>query len=337
LSSECDAKLLGFDSKMKLRPSFLGSSRVDCRGIDFVMSTDDHLIAIDSSPRIRWIDKSFAQLQTQTIKGRPTACRLLPGDGSLVLGFGSGAVDLFDIRAYRQVHIADLPGRVTALEVFRGAVLAGCANGSVTIIDSREPRASVIFEASELAPVGDICVWTGGGVLGGFGFSGGAVSLFDLRMAMPLWFDRTRPVKRLLPMGIDAPGVSYMVMNSRAVEMVVEPRNRPRLAYTEAAFFRCAISFHGGALVVDDETASFVHPNTALPPVRLFDQAMGTMTWAQMENVWKLRRSKKRKRSVHQHQGRVTCGTMFGDVVVTCDDLGFLNRWKVEAKGNQMT
>jgi hypothetical protein len=321
---------------MKLRPSFVGSSRVDCRGIDFAMPADDHLIVIDSSPRIRWIDKSFVQLQTQTIKERPTACRPLPGDGSLVLGFGSGAVELFDMHAFRQVHIADLPGRVTAVDVFRGAVLAGCANGSVSIVDAREPRTGVIFEAPELAPVGDICLWTGGGVLGGFGFCGGAVSLFDLRMAMPLWFDRTGPVRRLLPLGIDAPGLSYMVMNSRAVEMVVEPRNRPRLHYTEAALFRWVIPFQGGAIVVDDETASFVHPNTGMPPVRLFDQSFGGMAWAQVENVGNLRRCKRRKRSVHQHQGRVTCGTMFGDVVVTCDDLGFLNRWKVKGKAKQM-
>jgi hypothetical protein len=336
-SLEGDAKLFGFDSKMKFHPSFVGSSRIDCHRIDFVISSEDRLIVIDSSPRIRWVDKSFVQLQTQAIKERPTACRPLPGDGSLVLGFGSGAVELYDIRACRQVRIANLPSRVTALDIFRGAVLTGCANGLVAIVDSREPRASIIFEGTEFAPVSDICVWTGGGVLGGFGFYGGAVSLFDLRMAMPIWLDRTGPVRRLLPMGVDVPGVSYMVMNARTVEMVVEPRNRPRLRYAEAAMFRWPIPFHGGAIVVDDYTASFVHPNTALPGVRLFDESIGSMSWGQVENVWKLKRSKKRKGSVHRHQGRVTCGTMLGDVVVTCDDLGFLNRWRVEAKGKQIT
>jgi hypothetical protein len=86
------------------------------------------------------------------------------------------------------------------------------------------------------------------------------VNVIELRMWMPLWSDKTAAVSHILPMAVNS-GLSCLVLTPDVVEIVTEPRmkSRPRqtVNYCEAAMFRRAIRYRGGAIVVDDISASF--------------------------------------------------------------------------------
>jgi hypothetical protein len=131
--------------------------------------------------------------------------------------------------------------------------------------------------------------------------------------------------------------VSYVVINGRNVEIATEPRSRGvplcrgSVIYEDVAAFRWGIPHEGGAVVVDDASASFVHANHELPVVRLFEGSANRMRFANDRGGSRIVASGVQGRSLHCHTGIVTCGTKFGDVFVTGDDLGFVNMWRIKA------
>jgi hypothetical protein len=96
--------------------------------------------------------------------------------------------------------------------------------------------------------------------------------------------------------------------------------------------FRYALPYRGGALVIDDWSASFIHCHPEFPPVRLFDRSDACLDIERKEALWSIPSAREQRPSVHQNVGRVTCATACGDVIVTCDNNGFINRWRVNAR-----
>jgi hypothetical protein len=45
--------------------------------------------------------------------------------------------------------------------------------------------------------------------------------------------------------------------------------------------------------------------------------------------------SRDNKLSLHKHEGVITCGVQANETFVTCDDMGFVNRWTIGAGLNR--
>jgi hypothetical protein len=124
------------------------------------------------------------------------------------------------------------------------------------------------------------------------------------------------------------------VLNEELAEITVNPKGRCRpkvsVRYSEAVPFRTAVAYRGGAIVVDDFSASFIHLNTYPPVFRLFDTFAGRLDVERGQELVTIEASKDQAESLHQHPGKITCAARWGNVVVTCDDIGFINRWRLE-------
>jgi hypothetical protein len=161
-------------------------------------------------------------------------------------------------------------------------------------------------------------------------------AVVDLRMEMPLWIDTSDVINQMVPIAGQSFGIGYLLLNRATAEMVAEPngkiRTRASLAirYNGNDVFKLAIPYKGGAVVIDDASASFIHPNPEPPVVRLFDTMSSRLKVRQGEKTCVIKASRQIGASVHQHPGRVTSGFRCGDLFVTCDDAGFINRLKIE-------
>jgi hypothetical protein len=260
---------------------------------------------------------------------------MLPARDALVIALDGGAVARYDIGAR-----SGAVGRVrdgaapTALEAVSDAeALVAWDDGCVAMLDTRAACAPA--QGVRLGPfrdVANIAVWPNGRACAAVACRRGAVTIVDLRMWMAVAGEKTRPITQVLPMAIDESGLSYLLFNEEEAEVVVAAGNgRPRTStvYKEAGCFRRAVSFLGGAVIVDDVGASFLHARGA-PICRLFDRECEALERDGAGGSWNIRKSPAHGPSVHKHEGVVVCGTVVKDVIVTCDDLGFINQWKIE-------
>jgi hypothetical protein len=350
-----EEKLISFNynAKTKFSPKFLSSSHIDRVHVRHIMDLDvgDRFVIVDSSNKISLVAlptiDPAAPLAAWRISPMPLRDLLenvavsctLPLERSFVLGFENGGVSKYDAQARALVQLAAMTScKATAIEPLFGThLLVGSSDGQLSLLDPREssnrPVNSMSFR--QFSKITSISAWPNGGVAAAVGFNIGAASIVDLRTWMPMWSDKTRPITQILPMGLETPGLSYCVINDEAVEIVIEPRVKPRvraraaIAYNENASFRSAFSFQGGALVIDDISASFVHAGEGHPPIRLFDLDTSTLQIEPDDIGARILASRENKSSLHKHEGVITCGVQANDTVVTCDDMGFVHRWKV--------
>jgi hypothetical protein len=120
-------------------------------------------------------------------------------------------------------------------------------------------------------------------------------------------------------------------------ELVVETSfYKPRhvVRYQETAPFRCALPYLGGAITIDDLSASFIHTNIEFPIVRFYDGAVRPMLVSETHEWSEIEPDRALAASVHQHSGTVMCGCITQDVVVTCDNIGFIHRWRLDGGDN---
>jgi hypothetical protein len=267
-------------------------------------------------------------------------CSLASGS-FFVAGFESGLIQRYATESLMTVGESQMHQTVSAVDsVTDNVVLAGSIDGSVCLFDFRAGRNRVITNDS-FSSISDITVWPNDRIIAGIGYKDGVVTLFDLRMWLPIWSDTTYNLQKLLPLAVDSPGLSYLLMNPECVEVVIEPRmtpkERPRTTflYREWKMFRTAFSYLGGAIVVDDFGASFVHGNRGYPVIRLNDLSSESLRMEPENGSWWIRRASwdfegsRDGPSIHKHQGKITCGTIVGDLVVSCDDLGFVHQWRL--------
>jgi hypothetical protein len=348
-SVEGEQRLIDFDweGNTHFRTRFMASSRLDAVGITHLVNPgiDNQLIAIDSTNRIRWITlpsdsaQRLYQAQTHMLKETPGAAAGLPSESCFLVGFRNGAIARYDHVKPIRTQICDPNDtRITAIEQLNGPiVLAGDWNGVLTRYDLRAPEPHS-FTFQELS-VSSLCTWPHHVPLVGVGFSHGVMALLDPRMDfLPVWTDRCPPVRQLLPIAPRCTGFAYLVVNSQLAEIFVEGRPTPRtrsrmvVTYQEMTPFRYALPYRGGALVIDDWSASFIHCQPEFLPMRLFDGTDVPLEVEREEAVWSIQSARQQRQSVHQNLGRITCATSCGDVMVTCDNNGFINRWRIDAR-----
>jgi hypothetical protein len=341
-----DKKLIAFSGeKKRMKTRFLSSSHLKKTYVKNIIKTgqQENFVIIDSSNTLALVSLPLTKSDGTKSKPMPvrkvteivtTSCGL-SSTSSFLLGLGTGEIEKFDIVRASGSRIGAVSNRtITVLEPFGSTdVLVGSSDGTLSRLDMREATVNQITMSATFdgfRGVSAIAVWPNGGAAAAVGFAGGSVVIFDLRTWLPIWSDKTRRVEHILPMATDTPGLSYLLINEEAVEIVVEPRFRrpekPRssLVYYENTHFRMGFPYLGGAVVVDDASASFIHGCDA-PLYRLFD-----LTSYQIKNSdSQIRKSKKLKPSLHKHDGIIVCGTIIEDTVVTCDDLGFINQWRL--------
>jgi hypothetical protein len=343
-------KLIDFDCppSARFRSRFVSASRLSTRRLSHIFPTESHgeYIVIDNTG-----DAHFVSLPSEAIphfqhsqiahlgQGISSGCGVTSG-ATFSLGFQSGILRRYATAVISPLGEFAMPSTVSAIEyVDDNSLLVGSRDGCVSLFDFRANGRVIMTDP--FSSVAGLTIWPNDRVISGVGYADGVVTLFDLRMWLPIWSDTTCNMVRLLPVAVDTPGLSYLLMNPEWVEVVVEPRltpkERPRgtFLYREAQKFREAFAYRGGAVVVDDEGVSFVHVNHGSPMIRLHDWAAEPLTIEPDQGAWRIKRAPSHVeqpciyRSLHQHQGMITCGTIVGDVVVTCDELGFVNQWRL--------
>jgi hypothetical protein len=263
-----------------------------------------------------------------------------PFSPDFALAFPGGDIAKYDAETGIPFAIGRLSKRPTVIRPFSvSTILVGAGDGSVALFDCRETQAAPTRTIECGYCLTDIALWPNGSAIVGLATVGGLVTIFDLRTWTAAWVDKSPPVEQMLPMALDAPALAYLAMNAQCVEIVTEPRIKPvpriRAArlYREAAPFRLALPYLGGAVVVDDVSASFVHASEAGPLVRLCDggvRALAMRAAGADSEILGEEEDAEALFSVHQHAGVVTCGAIVRDTVITCDDMGFMHRWRLD-------
>jgi serine/threonine protein kinase len=340
---------LNFSRKAHFRPHFISSSRIGICNINHIFQTEskrDYLV-ISNQNKVHYLTLPtdtkpiFRCSQISILENKITAGCSLASGTFFVAGFESGLIKRYATESMMVSNESQMNQTVTAIDYLTdNLMLAGSIDGTVSLFDFRAGKNKEIANDT-FSSISDIAVWPNNRIIAGIGYKDGIVSIFDLRMWLPIWSDTTYSFEKLIPMAVDSPGLSYLVMNSECVEVVIEPRLKPKerprttFLYQERRRFRTAFSYLGGAVVIDDGGASFVHGNRGYPVVRLNDLASESLRMEPENGSWRIRRATwdlegaSDGNSVHQHQGNITCGTIVGDMVVTCDNLGFVHQWSL--------
>jgi hypothetical protein len=258
---------------------------------------------------------------------------------SLALSYECGAFDVWDVSVAQPVQsVSGVSTReIAAMTAYsENSLLCGFGDGSLGVFDARAPEgltpAIAIENQKEIV---SLCLWPDS-VVAGVGYGEGIVSVIDTRMWMVIHSRKTRRPEQLVPIA-PAKGdtLSYLVLNLEEVEIVTEnpPLSRQSvnlgasLFYATKECFRCAVEYRGGAVVMDDASASFVHALAARPRLRLFDEKTAKLKCEEGVNGHRIERTRRYRRSVHQHSATITCGATIGSAVLTGDELGFVNIW----------
>lgn len=246
--------------------------------------------------------------------------------------------------------------------------------GSLRLIDTRTSDSflSLSFDPN-IGGIADLCTWNG--IMVGVGFQAGAISLIDTRMFQPFLFNVTRSdsLRKLVPINSrsdqissqkiqsNSSSASFLVLNNeneQVAEVYREPLNKVVLTYNCAEStndrlhkIREAIPFAGGAIAIDDISASFITLNASYDAPRnkynihqssrIYDDYILTIDAEENDESevnLSIRipvKSQNKTKSVHMHSGRITCASSYNDRntsnhgVISCDDLGFVNLWNV--------
>jgi hypothetical protein len=352
-----EEKLIDFEDikKIQFHPRFLSSSHSDSVRIDhlFECGMENRFFLIDRRRRIRSVvlpcdqDPVFKDSPLSPFPESPTSSCSLLTHTEFALGYNSGRLNRYNIEKATQIDIGsfaspDFPTAMSALS--ENSILVGSFCGSTSLFDFRETQSTATrtMTCDISSSVASISVWPNSHIVAGVGLRHGLVAFLDLRMWATLWSSKTQSVSQVLPMSSEIPTLSYFVMNPNAVQIVSEARVKlptsPRvtLRYQTPALFRLALPYLGGAVVVDDLSASFLSANDGCPNVRLLDRttkplsvrkkgkSTGVILPQQDECTQSL--------SLHQHPGVITCGLITKDVVITCDDRGFIHRWRLDPR-----
>jgi hypothetical protein len=236
----------------------------------------------------------------------------------------------------------DFPTAMSALS--ENSILVGSIGGSTSLFDFRAtqstPTHTMTCDIS--SSVASLSVWPNNRIDAGVGWREGLVTVLDLRMWVTLWSSKTQDISQLLPMSSEIPTLSYLVMSPNSIQIVSEARvkhpTKPRmtLCYQTPGLFRLALPYLGGAVVIDDLSASFLHASDGYPKVRLHDittQPLSVRKKGKSTGVIAINQDEyTQSLSLHQHPGVITCGLITKDVIVTCDELGFIHRSKLDPR-----
>jgi hypothetical protein len=208
-------------------------------------------------------------------------------------------------------------------EIEDPVIVAGHANQWLRKYDLREGAAVSGIKLPFLR-IGSVCAWPAKVVVG-VGFRDGAVMLVDTRMWLPIWQGKTVRAAGIAPLvAPDGVDLAFSVMNGDEVSIWKDLRIKEVVSYHEQSQFGCMIPHAGGAVVVDDSGATFLHARADAPIVRLFDGGSENLEVEEdviFGGVY--------GPSVHQHPAKVRCGTKVGELFVTGDDAGFVNIWSI--------
>jgi hypothetical protein len=307
--------------------------------------TESELLLVDSTNRLHFVSLDQAngrlnELQTSLQKDPISACISLTNEPGFALGFANGVVNHWDAKTHRVAQTCAVPSKnaVVAMAHLSGpSILAAFSDNSIVRYDVREPASAkkaaepFFTPRSFSSPIAKLCAWPSGNFVG-VGLKEGIVFVLDLRTGAPLALSLTVPVADLLPVASDA-GLSFLAASPAIAELKTLPRFSSRTkqgttrVYSHGAPIRLAIPHEGGAVVVDDAGASFVHCQEQAPLLRLFEKATAPLEVRTDKSAVIIQPTKQHGLSVHQHTARITCGGTMGDSFVTCDEIGSLHVW----------
>ena len=330
-------------------PRFLCSFHQSSCPVDFVVNTyvPDRILTIDRSKRMRWIKlpsgRTLLPLECQSHVLRECASAVCPmiHEKRFILGYPSGGMDSFDFLTAKKTRI--FPNRedrgVTAIRQFnRDSILAGHADGSVAICDLRENHERLVGMRFGVGPIADICTWPYGNALAGIACRNGALGLVDTRMFLPILVVDTIPCKTVVPLATEGDKIAYLAMGDDRAEIAIEPRLSNNILYRERKPFRWATGYHGGAVIVDDKSASILTCAADTTSLRLYDGGSMKMSLEPFRDRMVLKsRDVSVANSIHKHVGTITCGTQCDDLFITGDNTGFIHVWRVRKTIRKMT
>lgn len=330
-------------------PRFLCSFHQSNCPVDFVVDTHipDKIVTIDRARRLRWLKLPIGrsllpqECQTATIRERASSVCSMIHENRIVVGYSSGGVDSFDFITSKKTAIfSRRPDKsVLAIRQFdREALLLGHSDGSVAFCDLRENHQRMTAMKFDVGPIVDICTWPLGHALAGVACGDGALALVDTRMFLPILVADTIPCKTVVPLATQGDKISYLVMGEDRAEIAVEPRLEHNIFYRERKPFRWATGYHGGAVIVDDKSASIISCTPDIPSLRLYDSGSMKMSVERYRDLYGLKsRDVSVANSIHKHTGTILCGARCDDMFVTGDNTGFVHIWRLRKSIRKMS
>ena len=329
-------------------PKFLCSYHPSSSPIDFIINPglSNLFVTIDRSRRMRWMrlpsSKELLPVECQSHMIREQAsAACVSGERRLVIGYSNGAMDSFDFQTTRKTRIfapRDNKGVTAVQQLEPDVLLSGCSDGTIYMCDIREGHRQLRGKKIDVSPITDICKWGTCNALAGVACSDGVLALVDTRMFIPILVVDTIPCKKVVPLATEGDKIAYLAMGEKNSVIAIEPRLETNVVYREQHSFRWAEAYHGGAVVIDDRSASLVNCTNSIPNLRLFDggsreiviEAYGESLMLDSPDVCV-------DESIHKHSGTITCGTHLDDVFVTGDNTGFVHVWRLKKNIRQMS
>ena len=291
--------------------------------------------AIENSRKIRQMSLPTAEnplmdeFDTYVVQSPVRCATTFDGSGAFLLGYECGDVDMFseiDISRRHTLfsHHEQLP--VTTLLTADNLCLAGFRNGSVMAFDARACTANSI----NLGFNGLIssCKWPQYFV--GFGFDGGTVSIFDLRMMLPITTGLTNTPRQMVPIPSESSSIGIATSYGTRLdffEKSLSDRTFRNTLAMQVPSMRI-LPMLSGVLMIDQMSASYV---TSTSASKLYDRKVveEPLPTHALTIPFSATGMSGNFSSIHGHNYNILAASVCQSMVISGDDCGFISAYQV--------
>jgi hypothetical protein len=314
-------------------PSFIASTRIQNKGArvtHIVTSSDPACIVIQNRNLAVWMglptpeDPVLRAVRSQVLPGPVIDCA--GGPDFFLFALENGQINRLDYRTGQVLHLHEKPPLdvKTVTRIDNSVYMLGCGDGQVRFLDVRQQNEAVSDGVSyDCGKIISAAKWPKSDQLVTVGFDAGIVSTIDMRMMMPFHSSKTVKPVQLVPTDVkSSSGLSFVVCSKREIEFVCG-RQVARITGCDLHL----MPYSSDVLVLDAFSCNFVRDRCLYQ--------LGDRFYGKSELVSGLVRCPLSLmcgygfESLHQHTVRVTAAAQMWEYVVSGDESGFVNLWRV--------
>jgi len=311
-----------------LSPKFLSSLKCSSQKVSLLLPLpSNRFAAIVGSKRIKFYvlpnqsnsypNETLSKMVKEPISSASSS------DNSLFIGYRSGLLEGMDLNVHRNTKIINFEEEILSISAGAKNTLLCLSQSDIKIVDPRMKQIvnSITYKDYHIKTH---CLWPNTDFSIGVGFAEGALSLIDMRMLMPIWFNTTPPIKNLIPMKSEFNStINYMATYNEGANIYEEPSHSIVKEINANNVF--GIPFEGGAILLDNWSASYIQEQGNIVQ-RLFDRRTEHIHLNKNQKQYHPFRYSNGQ-SIHKHNGSITSVINISNSIVSGDSDGFINTW----------
>lgn len=329
--------------EMKISPRFVSTFHNGTLPITHILKGgggNTKFYAIENGRKVRQMSMPsrdnplMMEYDTYSLHNNVLSCGTFEGSGAFLLGYDNGEIDIFsEIDISRKFRLFSHPEgipTVTLVPTDSDIFVAGFTDGSAVVFDTRTSQHTTL----KLGFDGLIscCKWPRDFV--GFGFDGGIVSIFDMRMMLPITTGLTNVPRQICPIPCEYSSIAIATSDGTRLDFLEKMPSE--LSFRNIMAIKVPpmriLPLHEGVLMIDQMSASYI---TATSGSKLYDGLLveSPLPTTSLSIPFSACGAGQGCSSVHGHTCQILTAEICNSMVISGDDCGFISAWQVSKTG----